>query len=118
MRSRIAHHLDFPDYSAEELMAIARLMLASQSYRFSAGGDEAFAECIPLRMGLAHFANPRSIRNALDRARLRQANRLFAHRGLSLTKADLVTIEAEDIRGSRSGCCPRGNPRCSCWPLR
>jgi probable Rubsico expression protein CbbX len=101
MRSRIAHHLDFPDYSAEELMAIAGLMLASQHYRLSPAGEEAFAEYIPLRMRLPHFANARSIRNALDRARLRQANRLFAYRGHSLTRTDLITIEAEDIRVSR-----------------
>ena len=101
MRSRIAHHLDFPDYGADELMAIAEIMLARQNYRLSPEGKEAFAEYIPLRMRLPHFANARSIRNALDRARLRQANRLFAHRGRPLTKADLVTIEAEDIRASR-----------------
>lgn len=101
MRSRIAHHLDFPDYSPEELMAIAKLMLTSQSYRLSAEGEKALAEYIPLRMKLAHFSNARSIRNALDRARLRQANRLFASRGKSLAKADLMTIEAEDIRASR-----------------
>jgi probable Rubsico expression protein CbbX len=101
MRSRIAHHLDFPDYSAEELMAIAGLMLASQNYRLSAAGREALVEYIPLRMRLPHFANARSIRNALDRARLRQANRLFAYQGRSLTKTDLVTIEGDDIRASR-----------------
>jgi probable Rubsico expression protein CbbX len=101
MRSRIAHHLDFPDYGADELMAIAEIMLARQNYRLSPEGKEAFAEYIPLRMRLPHFANARSIRNALDRARLRQANRLFAHRGRPLTKADLVTIDAEDIRASR-----------------
>jgi probable Rubsico expression protein CbbX len=101
LRSRIAHHLDFPDYSAEELMAIAEIMLASQNYRLSPAGEEAFAEYIPLRMRLPHFANARSIRNALDRARLRQANRLFAQRGHSLTRTDLITIEAEDIRASR-----------------
>ena len=101
MRSRIAHHLDFPDYSAEELMAIAEIMLAGQNYRLSPAGREAFAEYIPLRMRLPHFANARSVRNALDRARLRQANRLFAHRGHSLTRTDLITIEAEDIRASR-----------------
>jgi probable Rubsico expression protein CbbX len=101
MRSRIAHHLDFPDYSAEELMAIAEIMLAGQNYRLSPAGREAFAEYIPLRMRLPHFANARSIRNALDRARLRQANRLFAQRGHSLTRTDLITIEAEDIRASR-----------------
>jgi probable Rubsico expression protein CbbX len=101
MRSRIAHHVDFPDYCVRELMAIAKIMLASQNYQFSAGGEKAFAEYIPLRMKLEHFANARSIRNALDRARLRQANRLFARAGRNLTKADLMTIEAEDILASR-----------------
>ena len=101
MRSRIAHHLDFPDYSAGELMAITKLMLADQSYRLSPAAEQALTEYIPLRMTLPHFANARSIRNALDRARLRQANRLFAARGRPLTKTDLVTIEPEDIRASR-----------------
>jgi len=101
MRSRIAHHVDFPDYSADELLAIAKLMLAQQNYRFSTAGEKAFAEYIPLRMKLEHFANARSIRNALDRARLRQANRLFASSGKKLNKTDLITIEAEDIVLSR-----------------
>ena len=76
-------------------------MLAEQNYRFSPDGDKAFAEYIPKRMRLLHFANARSIRNALDRARLRQANRLFASRSKNLTKLDLITLEAEDIRASR-----------------
>jgi probable Rubsico expression protein CbbX len=101
MRSRIAHHLDFPDYSPDELMVIARLMLAAQNYRFSAEGEKAFAEYIPLRMQLSHFANARSVRNALDRARLRQANRLFNARNKQLNKMDLMTLEAEDILASR-----------------
>jgi probable Rubsico expression protein CbbX len=101
MRSRIAHHIDFPDYSPDELLAIAKLMLAQQNYRFSAEGEKAFAEYIPLRMKMDHFANARSIRNALDRSRLRQANRLFASGGKRLNKADLITIEAEDIMVSR-----------------
>jgi len=101
MRSRIAHHVDFPDYSSGELLAIAKLMLAQQNYRFSTEGEQAFTEYIPLRMKLAHFANARSIRNALDRSRLRQANRLFANRGRQLTRSDLITIEAEDILSSR-----------------
>jgi len=101
MRSRIAHHIDFPDYGADELLAIAKLMLAAQNYCFSPEGEKAFAEYIRLRMKLEHFANARSIRNALDRARLRQANRLFARSGNKLTKLDLITLEAEDIRASR-----------------
>jgi probable Rubsico expression protein CbbX len=101
MRSRIAHHIEFPDYSVDELLHIAKLMLATQNYRFSAEGEKAFAEYIPLRMKLGHFANARSIRNALDRARLRQANRLFGNRNKSLSKTDLMTLEADDILASR-----------------
>ena len=101
MRSRIAHHIDFPDYTPDELLAIAKLMLAQQNYRFSAEGEKAFAEYIPLRMKMDHFANARSIRNALDRSRLRQANRLFKTKGRNLSRNDLITIEAEDITVSR-----------------
>ena len=101
MRSRIAHHIDFPDYSPDELVAIARLMLASQNYRFSAEAEKAFGEYIRLRMKMEHFANARSVRNALDRARLRQANRLFEGAKKNLSRTDLMTIEAEDIRASR-----------------
>ncbi|MFA7387672.1 MAG: CbbX protein [Thiohalobacteraceae bacterium] len=101
MRSRIAHHLDFPDYSPEELLVIAKLMLGKLNYRFSDDGEKAFAEYIERRMTLPHFANARSIRNALDRARLRQANRLFAGDRKNLRKNDLITIEAEDVLASR-----------------
>ena len=101
MRSRVAHHLDFPDYEPAELLAIAKLMLAQQNYRFSAEGEKTFQEYVLRRMTLPHFANARSIRNALDRARLRQANRLFAKGGKSLTKIDLMMLEAEDFLASR-----------------
>jgi probable Rubsico expression protein CbbX len=101
MRSRIAHHVDFPDYRPEELLAIAKLMLASQNYRFSAEAEKAFTEYLTLRMKMEHFSNARSVRNALDRARLRQANRLFGRRGRPLTKDDLMTLEAEDVLASR-----------------
>lgn len=101
LRSRIAHHVDFPDYSAEELLQIAKLMLATQNYRFSPDAEKAFFDYITIRMTLEHFANARSVRNALDRARLRQANRLFANASKSLSKIDLVTLEAEDILASR-----------------
>ena len=101
MSSRIAHHIDFPDYSAEELLQIAKLMMASLNYRFSEDGEKAFADYIVKRMQQPNFANGRSIRNALDRARLRQASRLFASGGKALTRRDLVTIEAEDILASR-----------------
>ncbi|MER0203077.1 putative Rubsico expression protein CbbX [Nitrosomonas oligotropha] len=101
MRSRIAHHIDFPDYGPDELVAIAKLMLESQNYCFSSAGEEAFGKYIRLRMKSEHFANARSVRNALDRARLRQANRLFSGTKKSLSKTDLITLEAEDILASR-----------------
>ena len=101
LSSRVAHHLDFPDYSDGDLMAIARLLMDAQQYRFSTEAEQAFAEYITLRRQLPFFANARSIRNAIDRARLRQANRLFARMAEALTRDDLITIEAPDIRASR-----------------
>ena len=101
LSSRIAHHLAFPDYLAPELEEIAQRMLLAMQYRLSDSGAAALRDYIPLRMQQPHFANARSIRNALDRARLRQANRLFAQRGRRLTRDELMTIEGEDLRASR-----------------
>ncbi len=101
LSSRIAHHVEFPDYASEELAEIAQRMLQSMQYRLSESALEALNEYIPLRMKQPHFANARSIRNALDRARLRQANRLFAQKGRQLDRDDLMTIEGEDLRVSR-----------------
>jgi probable Rubsico expression protein CbbX len=101
LSSRIAHHLDFPDYRPEELEVIAERMLETMQYRLSPSAVAALHEYIPLRMKQPHFANARSIRNALDRARLRQANRLFAKKGLLLDRDALMTIESEDLRASR-----------------
>jgi hypothetical protein len=101
LSSRVANHIDFPDYSAPELLAIAKLILASENYRFSEEAAEVFADYIVRRMQLPFFANARSIRNAIDRARMRQANRLFNGMESRLSKLDLMTIEAEDITASR-----------------
>ena len=101
LSSRVANHIDFPDYSAAELLAIAQLILAAENYRFSEEASLAFAEYIQRRMQLPFFANARSIRNAIDRARMRQANRLFSRMGSPLTKLDLMTLEAVDITISR-----------------
>ena len=101
MGSRVAHHVDFPDYTEDELFAIAQLMLERMQYRLSDPATAAMREYIALRRGQPHFANARSIRNALDRARLRQANRLFDRRTAALSREMLATIEADDIRASR-----------------
>lgn len=99
-RSRVAHHIDFPDYSLDELMAIAGLMVQQQMYHFDADSHQAFREYLLLRTQQGHFANARSVRNALDRIKLRQANRLVQQGGLT-TKEELARIDAADIRQSR-----------------
>jgi len=105
MSSRIAHHVDFPDYTPDELLAIAQLMLDQMQYRLSDEARRTLAQYIERRRERPNFANARSIRNGLDRARLRQANRLVdadgTTQGEALTKEQLMTIEAEDIRASR-----------------
>jgi probable Rubsico expression protein CbbX len=100
-RSRVAHHIDFPDYADSDLLAIGEKMLAFLNYGLSPDAKLALGEYISLRRRQPLFANARSIRNALDRARLRQANRLFAAADQSVTLEELTTIEAEDIRQSR-----------------
>jgi probable Rubsico expression protein CbbX len=101
MSSRVAHHLDFPDYKVDELLSISDKMLDAQSYRFGPGAREAFDQYLNLRVQQPNFANARSVRNALDRARLRQASRLFAQRNKTYSENDLSTLEVEDIKGSR-----------------
>ncbi len=100
MSSRIAHHIDFPDYTIDELMGIAGLILERQNYRLSEDGESSFRELMERRMRQPRFANGRSVRNGLERARLRQASRLISAGG-SIGRDDLMRIEGEDIRKSR-----------------
>jgi hypothetical protein len=100
-RSRIAHHIDFPDYSEDELLAIAQLMLHDMNYRFSRDARQAFIRYISLRKTQPLFSNARSIRNALDRMRLRQANRLVADLDRVLTADDIMSLEPPDVLASR-----------------
>ena len=97
LSSRIANHIDFPDYSTEELLKIAKLMLEEQQYQLTPDAEIALQSYIQKRKEKPLFANARSVKNALDRARMRQANRIFDSRGQVLTKKDLVNLEAEDI---------------------
>ena len=100
MASRVAHHIDFPDYSEAELMQIAQLMLSQLNYRFDETAEPAFTRYVSLRRQQPNFANARSIRNALDRIRLRHATRLFSADTV-LTREQLTTLQAEDILASR-----------------
>jgi len=101
LSSRVANHVDFPDYSPEELLIIGKIMLQEQQYRLTPESEKVLLDYIKLRMTQPHFANARSVRNAIDRGRMRQANRMFAAGDRVLTKSDLVTIQPEDVLRSR-----------------
>jgi probable Rubsico expression protein CbbX len=101
MSSRIAHHIDFPDYAVGELLQIGQRMVGGMHYRFGEGALAVFEDYLQRRKAQPHFANARSVRNALDRVRLRQASRLFADGDRELTADDLVTLIPADILASR-----------------
>jgi len=100
LSSRVANHIDFPDYTPEELIQIASLILQEQQYRMNEDAKAALLEYLKKRMNLPLFANARTVSNAIDTARMRHANRMFNSGDKVLTKSDLVTLEAEDIRES------------------
>src|SRR6516165_7754099 len=100
LSSRVAHHIDFPDYDVDELLAIAHLMLAQQNYVFGPGAEETFRAYLVRRVERPRFAHGRSVRNAIDRSRLRQANRLFGEDATTLTRDELMTIVPDDILAS------------------
>ncbi len=101
LSSRIAHHIDFPDYTIDELVGIGKLMLTEQQYAFSPEAENTFRNYLTRRMRQPNFANARSVRNALERARLRQARRLFHEAKGAVGMAQLMTIESSDLLGSR-----------------
>src|SRR3954452_24448076 len=100
-RSRVAHHIDFPDYTDDELLSIAEIMLHDMSYKFTDRAREAFVRYLDLRKRQPLFANARSVRNALDRMRLRQANRLFLDMNRVLTVDDVMSLDESDVLASR-----------------
>lgn len=102
LASRIANHIHFPDYSAQELLKIGEIMLSEQQYRITEEGKKVFLQYIELRKQQPLFANARSIKNAIDRARMRQANRIFElNSNIELSKSDIVTLDIKDFLQSR-----------------
>ncbi len=99
MGSRVAHHIHFPDYTPDELIEISEMMIGQQGYEFSDEAKEAMRDYIERRVDQPRFAHGRSIRNAIERARMRQAMRLF-EADRPIDREELITIEAEDIRRS------------------
>ena len=100
LASRVANHIDFPDYTSDELMQIGSLMLEEQQYRITQEGKDLLHQYIDKRKELPLFANARTMTNAIDTARMKHANRMFNSGDAILTKSDLVTIQLEDIKGS------------------
>jgi ATP-dependent Clp protease ATP-binding subunit ClpA len=100
LRSRVAHHIEFPDFTADELMAIAELMVQEQQYELDDEARATLREYLMLRMRQAYFSNARSVRNAIDRAKLRQASRLVGQNA-PVPARELSRIDAADIRASR-----------------
>ncbi len=100
MRSRIAHHIEFPEYTPDELLQIALLMVAQQHYTLDEEAKQAFRAYLERRMRLPNFAHARSVRNAIDRFKLRQAYRLY-QKGEQVSAEELQCIAAEDILASR-----------------
>ncbi|HEX2893309.1 MAG TPA: AAA family ATPase [Marmoricola sp.] len=99
LSSRVPHHIEFEDYTHEQLVQIADLMVAAENFRFDESAHTAFSDYLTRRMDQPRFSNARSVRNAIERSRLRQARRLVELRR-PLRKEDLVTLTAEDIYGS------------------
>jgi probable Rubsico expression protein CbbX len=99
MSSRVAHHIDFPDYTVDELVAIAKLMVKNEEYEFGPGAEDALHAYLERRMKRPLFAHARSVRNAIERARLRHANRIYEATldGRLPSREDLVRIEPEDF---------------------
>ncbi|MDP9345781.1 MAG: CbbX protein [Actinomycetota bacterium] len=99
MGSRVAHHIHFPDFDVDELMAIARLMVEQQAYTLTPAAESALTEYVHRRARRPRFAHGRSMRNAIDRARMRQAGRLY-ETGAPPRRDELMAIEAADILAS------------------
>lgn len=97
LSSRIANHIDFPDYSVQELIQISEMMLEEQQYQLTNDAEAALLDYIKKRKNKPLFANARSVKNALNRARMRQANRIFDSQEEILTKKELVNIESQDL---------------------
>jgi len=100
MSSRIAHHIDFPDYTLDELEDIGKLMVRAEGYDLDLEAEKTFREYLKRRKDQPRFANARSVRNAIERARLRQASRLMVTDS-PVGKAELITLTPEDFLGSR-----------------
>jgi probable Rubsico expression protein CbbX len=103
MSSRIAHHFDFAAYEVGELTGIAQLMLEQTRYYLSEEAEEAFRLYITRRMQEPRFANARSVRNELERTRLRHAHRLTSDPDRNWTRDDLMRIEPIDIFAGHDG---------------
>mmetsp|Transcript_48814 Transcript_48814/g.97728 ORF Transcript_48814/g.97728 Transcript_48814/m.97728 type:complete len:397 (-) Transcript_48814:4090-5280(-) len=102
MSSRVGNHIEFPNYEPEELLQIAKVMCRDLEYEISPEAEPIFFEYIKKRMTMSYFSNARTVRNAVDRARMRAAIRLFnkaTDKGSDgmVSRQDLMTLEKSDF---------------------
>jgi probable Rubsico expression protein CbbX len=115
MSSRIGNHIEFPNYEAQELVSIAKVMCRDLEYEMSPDAEPIFYRYIEKRMTMPFFSNARTVRNAVDRARMRAAIRLFnkaidkksngmvsRKELMTLEKEDFVTVEELILRGDNA----------------
>jgi probable Rubsico expression protein CbbX len=102
MSSRVGNHIEFPNYEPQELLQIAKVMCRDLEYEISPDAEPVFFEYIKKRMTMSYFSNARTVRNAVDRARMRAAIRLFnkaTDKGSDgmVSRKDLMTLEKSDF---------------------
>lgn len=98
LRSRIAFHLDFPDYSAEELVEILKLMADKKGYKLNPDIERKCLEIFGQAVKKEEFGNGRYVRNLLEQAMMAQSRRITKeYAGKKITRKALTTLKPEDF---------------------
>ena len=100
MSSRVGNHIDFPNYETDELVEIAQVMIRDLEYELSPDAAMVFEQYIAKRKTMPFFSNARTVRNAMDRARMNSAIRIFNDgiTGRKVSVRELKTITGNDFQ--------------------
>ena len=97
LRSRIAFHVPFADYSTEELCNIAHLIANRKGLNLSEGACEKMEQLFSIAQEQDNFGNGRYVRNVIEKAQMAQAVRLLDQDYDRISDRDIVTLQAKDI---------------------
>merc|ERR1711988_1169374 len=100
MNSRIGNHIEFPNYEADELVEIGKVMCRELEYILGPGAEDALREYMAKRMTMPFFANARTIRNTIDLARMRAAIRIFNEKTSPGSDGMVTEAELREITGA------------------